>query len=242
METRRTLRARLDFYDKCCAYGEDNMFWIEMNRTEQKRLDSRGKESFKYYSGNSGRVYIIRSPNFIKLISENITYFYKEIQISLFCSIIIINRKFHLSPEPRFEPRFSEYSTHHGHNMWSYNLQVIDHFFGKISVPYTFSEVLQREVWPSGRIFNFNSHAGGMAVALPYGFETDFVRNPFSGSASSFFRYYPWIHFYILFWNQNLRKKFLDTKKIHFRSPIFINQHKVNLTSQAISNPASVRV
>ena len=30
----------------------------------------------------------------------------------------------------------------------------------------------------------FNSQAGGMAVARPYGFEIDFVRNPISGSAA----------------------------------------------------------
>ena len=30
----------------------------------------------------------------------------------------------------------------------------------------------------------FNSRAGGMAVARPYGFEIDFVRNAFSGSAA----------------------------------------------------------
>ena len=32
----------------------------------------------------------------------------------------------------------------------------------------------------------FNSHAGGMAVARPYGVEIDFVRNLISGSASWF--------------------------------------------------------
>ena len=35
--------------------------------------------------------------------------------------------------------------------------------------------------------FMLNSHAGGMAVAQPYGFEIDFVRNPISGSAARFF-------------------------------------------------------
>ena len=33
----------------------------------------------------------------------------------------------------------------------------------------------------------FNSNSGGMAVALPLCFEVDFMRNPFSGSASWFF-------------------------------------------------------
>ena len=33
----------------------------------------------------------------------------------------------------------------------------------------------------------FNSHAVGMAVARPLGFEIDFVRNPFSESAVRFF-------------------------------------------------------
>ena len=40
------------------------------------------------------------------------------------------------------------------------------------------------------KIFNnlpLISHAGGMAVARPYGFEIVFVGNPFSGSASWFF-------------------------------------------------------
>ena len=32
--------------------------------------------------------------------------------------------------------------------------------------------------------FLFYSNAGGMAVARPYGFEIDFVRNPISGSAA----------------------------------------------------------
>ena len=32
--------------------------------------------------------------------------------------------------------------------------------------------------------FCFNSHAGGMAVELRYGFAFDFVRNPISRSAS----------------------------------------------------------
>ena len=32
--------------------------------------------------------------------------------------------------------------------------------------------------------FCFNSHTGGMAVELPYGFEINFVRNLISGSAS----------------------------------------------------------
>ena len=29
-------------------------------------------------------------------------------------------------------------------------------------------------------IVKFNSHAGGMAVERPYGFEIDFIRNPIS--------------------------------------------------------------
>ena len=33
----------------------------------------------------------------------------------------------------------------------------------------------------------FNSHAGGMTFARPYGFEIDFVRSPISGSAAWFF-------------------------------------------------------
>ena len=36
-------------------------------------------------------------------------------------------------------------------------------------------------------ILNFNSHADGTAVARPYGFEINFVRNPISGSAAWFF-------------------------------------------------------
>ena len=35
--------------------------------------------------------------------------------------------------------------------------------------------------------FQFNSYAGDMAVARPYGFEIDFVRNPISESAAIFF-------------------------------------------------------
>ena len=42
------------------------------------------------------------------------------------------------------------------------------------------------------------------------------------------FRYYPEIHFYTQFRNQNSRKNSLTPKKFHFWRPIFINQHIVS--------------
>ena len=71
----------------------------------------------------------------------------------------------------------------------------------------------------------FNSHAGGMTFARPYGFEIDFVRSPISGSAVWFFVIILKSIFTLIFEMKIYEKKFLDTKKIHFRSPIFINQH-----------------
>ena len=68
----------------------------------------------------------------------------------------------------------------------------------------------------------FNSDAGGMAIARPYGFEIDFVRNPFSGSAAWFFVI---ILKFILtpIIEIKIHEKLLENKKKHFRSPIFIN-------------------
>ena len=49
------------------------------------------------------------------------------------------------------------------------------------------------------------------------------------------FCYYPRIHFNVDFWNQNSRKKYLDTKKnIHFLRAIFIQQQILNLRRSAL--------
>ena len=68
-----------------------------------------------------------------------------------------------------------------------------------------------------------NSRAVGMAVALPYGFQIDFVRNPISGSASWFFIIILKFIFTPILEIKIHTKKFFDTKNFHFRSPIFIN-------------------
>ena len=69
----------------------------------------------------------------------------------------------------------------------------------------------------------FNSHAGGMTIARPYGFEVDFMRNPISESASWFFVIILKFIFTPIFQIKINPLKFLDTKKFHFRIPITIN-------------------
>ena len=67
-----------------------------------------------------------------------------------------------------------------------------------------------------------NSHAVGMAVTRPLGFEIDFVRNPISESAALFF---VMILKFILTPILEMKlheKKFLDTKKISFSKPDFM--------------------
>ena len=44
-------------------------------------------------------------------------------------------------------------------------------------------ELINRDETKKSKIL-INSHAGGMAVARPYGFEIDFVENPIIGSAA----------------------------------------------------------
>ena len=48
-----------------------------------------------------------------------------------------------------------------------------------------------------------------------------FYEKPYFWISCKIFPYYPWIHFYIHFWNQNSWKKFLDAKKISFSKPDF---------------------
>ena len=60
-------------------------------------------------------------------------------------------------------------------------------------------------------------HAAGMALARPYGLEIYFVRNPISRSAAWFF-----VSEIIIY-----EKKFFDTKKFHFKRPIFIDRRIV---------------
>ena len=47
-------------------------------------------------------------------------------------------------------------------------------------------ELINRDETKKSKIL-INSHAGGMAVARPYGFEIDFVGNPLSVSRAWFF-------------------------------------------------------
>ena len=61
---------------------------------------------------------------------------------------------------------------------------------------------------------SLNSHAVGMALAQPLGFEIDFVRNPFSGSAAWFFVIILNFIFIPIFEIKVREKKILDTKKI----------------------------
>ena len=71
------------------------------------------------------------------------------------------------------------------------------------------------------KIWFTNAHAVGMAVAQPLGFEIDFVRNPFSGSAAWFFVIILKFIFTAIFEIKNHVKKFLGTKKISFSKPDF---------------------
>ena len=73
----------------------------------------------------------------------------------------------------------------------------------------------------------FNSHAVGMAVARPLGFEMDFVRNPISGSAAWFFVIILKFIFTPIFEIKVHEKKFLDTKKNSFSKPDF--HYSINL-------------
>ena len=67
----------------------------------------------------------------------------------------------------------------------------------------------------------FNSQAGGMAVARPYDFKVDFVRNLISGSATWFFVIILKFIFTPIFEIKIYGKKFLDTQKISFSKPDF---------------------
>ena len=70
-----------------------------------------------------------------------------------------------------------------------------------------------------------NSHASGIAVARPNGFEIDFVRNPISGSAAWFFVIIFEFIFTPIFEIKIHEKKSLTQKKIHFQRPIFKNRN-----------------
>jgi len=59
----------------------------------------------------------------------------------------------------------------------------------------------------------FNFHAGGMAVVRPYGFEIDFVRNPFSWSAAEFYGIILKFISKPIFEIKIHAQKFLDTRK-----------------------------
>ena len=63
---------------------------------------------------------------------------------------------------------------------------------------------------------NLYSQAGGTAVARPYGFAIDFVRNRFSESAAWFFVIILKFILHPFLKSKFMKKKFLDTKKISY--------------------------
>ena len=75
-------------------------------------------------------------------------------------------------------------------------------------------------------IVTINFHAIGMADAQPLDFEIDFAQNPTYRSAAWFFVIIVKFFFTAIFQIKNHIKKFLDTKKFHFRGPIFIKQYR----------------
>ena len=78
-----------------------------------------------------------------------------------------------------------------------------------------------------------------MAVAQPYGFKIDFVRNPISESAAWFFVVILKFIFTPIFEIKIYEKKFLDTQKISFSKPDF-HKHDwldyVTLTASILRN------
>ena len=69
--------------------------------------------------------------------------------------------------------------------------------------------------------YEFNSHVRGVTIARPYGFEINFVRNPFSGSAWWFFVLILKFIFRPIFEIKIHAKKFLDILKISFSKADF---------------------
>ena len=72
---------------------------------------------------------------------------------------------------------------------------------------------------------NLHPQAGGMAVARPYGFKIDFVRNPISAPATWFFVIILKFIFTLIFEIKIHEKNSLTPKKFHFWSPIFNTQY-----------------
>ena len=66
-----------------------------------------------------------------------------------------------------------------------------------------------------------NSHADGLAVVQPLGFEIDFVRNPISGAAAWFCVIILKFIFTAIFEIKIYEKNFLATKKISYPKPDF---------------------
>ena len=86
--------------------------------------------------------------------------------------------------------------------LWPFQVHLNKENFGKFNKAYLASSHFfasesenSRKAKIKGIEKKIKSHAVGMAVARPYGFKIDFVRNSISGSAARF-RYYPQIHFY----------------------------------------------
>ena len=93
----------------------------------------------------------------------------------------------------------------------------------------------------------FNSHAGGMAVARPNGFEIDFVRNPISGSASKFFVFILKFIFTLIFEIKIFEKKFLFTKIISLKlryllELLFLYKKKMNTSEEKLKNTKSLQI
>ena len=74
--------------------------------------------------------------------------------------------------------------------------------------------------WLAVKLSLENSYAGGIAIARPYRFEIDFMRNPISGSASWFFVIVLKFLFTPIFEIKIYTKKFLDTKNFIFEFPL----------------------
>ena len=100
-------------------------------------------------------------------------------------------------------------------------------FFNKTSKKA--SKVISRLENPIRKNSQINSRAVGMAVAQPLGFEIDFARNPFSGSAAWFFVIILKFIFTSIFEIEIHEKKFLVPKKISFSKADFYKAIDYNL-------------
>ena len=77
------------------------------------------------------------------------------------------------------------------------------------------------EICEGNKFVDFNSQAGGMAVARPYGFGIDLVRNPIFGSAAWFFVIILKLIFKAIFKSKFMKKIPWREKKNSFSKPDF---------------------